>query len=65
MSTIERTCGIFTVHGIKYESKSKIKHIENVKLKENDRINDTSIKKFNIIMSSIEAHGGHDGPDCF
>lgn len=44
----ERTCGIFTLHAIKYESKIKIKHIQNMKLKEHEKISDTLVKRFDI-----------------
>jgi hypothetical protein len=44
----ENLCNIFELHGIKNESQVKIKHVNNVLLKENERINDTKIKKFEI-----------------
>jgi len=40
---------IFTLHGIKNKNKIKIKHVDNIKLKKQEYIKDTFIKKFDLI----------------
>lgn len=44
----EVLCNIFTLQGIKNESQIKIKHVDNVTLKEHEFVPDTLVNKFNI-----------------
>ena len=45
----EKLCGIFNLHGIRYQSQIKINHRENVTLKNNECVGDTLIKEFQIM----------------
>jgi len=49
----EKSCGIFTLHGVRNESQIKIKHIENVKLKGNEYVGDTPVKQFEIFKGVV------------
>ncbi|QKF93705.1 hypothetical protein QKU48_gp0247 [Fadolivirus algeromassiliense] len=44
-----RLCGIFTVNGVKYESKIKIRHTHNLTLKKHEYVGDTLVEKFDVI----------------
>jgi hypothetical protein len=49
---VEKTlCGIFNLNGIRYQSRVKINHIENVNLGQHEYINDTLIKSFEIMKN--------------
>lgn len=48
-NTKEVKRAIFTVNGIRNESKIKIQHLDNVTLKQNEYISDTLVEKFDII----------------
>ena len=49
MEQDEKLCGIFSLKGIKNKNQAKVKHIENLKLKKNEYISDTLIKKYDIM----------------
>lgn len=48
-----RLCGIFSLEGIQGESKIKINHLNNVTLKEQEHIQDTLIKQYNIMENVV------------
>lgn len=49
----ERVRGIFTLTGVKYQSKIKIHHIKNEVLKHNEYVGDTLVEQFNITKGVI------------
>ena len=54
MTDIEsRVCGIFNVRGVRYESKVKIDHVQNVTLKTDERFMDSPVKRIPVMKGVI------------
>jgi hypothetical protein len=49
----ESVCGIYMIQGIKGKSKAKIKHLQNIIMKLNQRISDTLISNINVTKNVI------------
>lgn len=45
----EKVCGIFNLHGVRYQNQVKINHRENITLKEHEYVSDTLVKEFDIM----------------
>ncbi len=46
---MEKLCGVFSLDGISGENRVMIKHLENIKLKDKETIQDTLVEKYQIL----------------